>query len=1363
MLLNFTVKAQNPVKIKLKNVKTFKEQIEKRNTNGFQLNFSIPELQVNTAKSSNGDFLNIYSEYLIKTFNTGYPELPVMSKLIEVPVGADVNIKVLSYNEEVISLEEYDLKNLIVPAQPSPTKSNPNEQKKFHYHKETYSTDAFYANKIARYENSGIMRNVQLGRIEISPLQYNPVTNQLKVINNIKVQVTYQNTAKSNSLDKYASPFFNGLISQMTGEKQTKALVTSTPVKYVIVSDRMFKETLQPFIAWKKKKGFHVVEAYTDVIGTTKQQIRDYLKNLYENPAEGENAPDFVLFVGDVNEIPSFGGSETCDEHVSDLYYCEYTDDYLPEVFYGRFSASSVAELEPQINKTLEYEQYLMPDPAYLDETLLIAGVDNNWAPINGNGALNYISDNYINAENGLTSYNYFYKTDDGIMSSDDPDAAGSIIEKISNGIGFGNYTAHCNPDGWGDPAFQRNDIDGLQNAHEYPLLIGNCCLSSKFDLDDCFGEKILQANEKGAIGYIGASNSSLWNEDYWWGVGVTNSVVLNPTYEISGQGAYDRLFHTNGEETSEWYITQGQIFVAGNLAVEASTSTEKRYYWEIYHLMGDPSLMNYIGVPDEITYTTSPSAIYTGSNSFEITTAPYAYVALSKNGELLATAHSNASGLATLSFDYLKETDALDLVISAQNKQPLITTINVEYATEPALVVNQFIVDDVNNQADCGETINIDLSLKNVTETGTANDLSNIVVTATCNDAYVTMSEQTVNFTEILAGASELADNALSLTLSDYLTDQHKASINLAITAEHNENPLSWNLQHELVLNAPSIQIGAITIDDASSSNPNENLDPGESANLNIIVKNNGHSDLTNASLNFEDASGTITATGLPINAGTISAQQEVIVSVPVLALAEVDPGTMINVLISVEGGSNNSYSVENEKIIIVGETPHVIMGEASEYSSCNALFLDSGGEFNNYNNNENNSITLKPAEAGNFVSLDFIEFDIESSEHGCYDEMYIYDGPDASSELIGTFCNIYKPQLVTAQNPTGALTVVFESDSDITKGGWKAQMACESANLVNFMVTENCAEQCSAFEGAVITINNFDISTSASGQAGFTLKNGTYSYSVTATGYVTKTGQFTITDENKTIEVAMEKASYNITFNIINDLNESLDAEITLNGTTKTATNGTVVFENLEYKENASYAIEMFCYETINDVLNIDATQTINIDMDRVKTEVELHIYHNGEVLSGAIVKAGIYQTVANSEGVANLTLPANTYELSINKSGYSEYNGTLVVEETPLVQDIYMNLTDIENENVSGINVYPNPAKDILYIRTNDITGEVEISITGIDGRMVFKESRQIESLNKIDLLNLKSGMYILNLKSKEQNFRTNIIIQ
>jgi len=129
-----------------------------------------------------------------------------------------------------------------------------------------------------------------------------------------------------------------------------------------------------------------------------------------------------------------------------------------------------------------------------------------------------------------------------------------------------------------------------LTNAHKYGLWVGNCCRSNRFSESECFGEAALRVSNKGAVGYIGATDYSYWDEDYWWAVGF-KTVSANPSYNASHLGAFDRLFHTHIESTANWYSTQGQLVIGGNLAVQESTSSRKLYYWEIYHLMGDPSL----------------------------------------------------------------------------------------------------------------------------------------------------------------------------------------------------------------------------------------------------------------------------------------------------------------------------------------------------------------------------------------------------------------------------------------------------------------------------------------------------------------------------------------------------------------------------------------------------------------------------------------------------------------------------------------------------------------------------------------------------------------------------------------------------
>ena len=70
--------------------------------------------------------------------------------------------------------------------------------------------------------------------------------------------------------------------------------------------------------------------------------------------------------------------------------------------------------------------------------------------------------------------------------------------------------------------------------------------------------EKLLRANNKGALGYIGATNNTYWDDDFWWSVGsiASSSISSNPTYMGTGLGVYDCWIHENGEAQSDWFFT---------------------------------------------------------------------------------------------------------------------------------------------------------------------------------------------------------------------------------------------------------------------------------------------------------------------------------------------------------------------------------------------------------------------------------------------------------------------------------------------------------------------------------------------------------------------------------------------------------------------------------------------------------------------------------------------------------------------------------------------------------------------------------------------------------------------------------------
>jgi len=826
-------------------------------------------INVNTPKG-------IFTELIVPDYGvsntTGNPKLPVLRKIIEIPQDADIEIKIISYNVKEYNLNDLGIIYPIIPKQPSIPK-NKKDSIIFQYNKAAYTKNKYQKAlpNLVTVNILGIMRGTRLARLNIAPVIYNPVTNTIKIYNNIDVEINFVNAniAKTLSLKKKTcSPYFKTISKQILNYKSlnTREVNTKYPVKYVIVSDPMFQATLQAFIQWKTKKGFTVIEAYTDDsgVGTTTTSIKSYLKNLYDSGTGADPSPSFVLFVGDIAQIPAFNGNE--GSHVTDLYYCEYTGDIFPEVYYGRFSATSIAELQPQIDKTLEYEQYLMPDPSFLNEVVMIAGVDASNAPTYGNGQINYGTINYFNAAHGLTSHTYLYP------ASDDPGTSAEIIQNISDGVAYANYTAHGDWDCWADPSFTVSDISGLQNAHKYPLMVGNACLTNKFDKPACFGESLLRAENKGALGYIGGSNSTYWDEDYYWGIGYGAITNPPPGYAATGLGAYDRTFHDNGETFGDWFVTQGQMPAAGNLAVTEASSSITDYYWEIYHLMGDPSLMIYFSEPPTLNVSYN-SLLPLAATSFTATTEPYAYVAISMNGVLHGVALADTNGIANITITTpFANPGTADVVATKQNRQPFIGTVTVATPSGPYVIYNNNnINDDTGNNngfADTDENIKFDITLENVG----VSVADSVYAVLSTGDTYITINDNTQFWGDITEATTSTQNNAFEITISDSIPDNHIVTFNLTIK---DKNDSTWNSNFNINVNAPNLSIDNLIIDDIADGNGNGRLEPGETADIIIITENNGHCDAENTIGNLSTTNFYVTINNYSYDFNTLSVSE--------------------------------------------------------------------------------------------------------------------------------------------------------------------------------------------------------------------------------------------------------------------------------------------------------------------------------------------------------------------------------------------------------------------------------------------------------------------------------------------------------
>ena len=795
------------------------------------VDFTAGNISTMNVTTDDGAFSRITMENYHLATEVGMPQVPVMVKLLEIPLCDGISYTIRSSRYSDYTAAQLGIDHPLFPAQPSYTKSYTGPVE-FVKNAEAYRTNAFYHRDLITVEKSGVMRNINIATVYFSPVQYNPVTDTYRIYEDVEVEFSFDNadipgTYQMKNL--HGNAVFNGLQSRVINpiHSNSRESTFDRPIKYLIVANSMFRGQLDQFVTWKKRQGLMVEIVYTDNanVGTTTTSIANYIKAEYTNATEDNPAPTYVLLVGDIAQIPVFNTQVSGESHKTDLYYFTWTDgDNYPDCYYGRFSAQNSIHLENILEKTMQYEQYAMPDPTYLDDAVLVAGTDGNFGPTHANGQINYLSENYVNTAYGYSNVHvHLYNSSS---------QAEQIRAEIGAGVGYSNYTAHCGSEGWGDPSFTTSHIPDMTNADRYGFMIGNCCLSNKFDDNECFGEAQLRTAKKGSVGYIGGSNSTLWDEDFYWSVGVRSSITATNTYDAAHLGAYDRLFHTHDESFADWYVTGGSIIQGGNLAVESSTSGYKLYYWEIYHLMGDPSILPWLSQA-EVMNVTVPDAMVSGTTTLQLTAVPYAYVALTENGEVIAATCADANGMANLNFPPALPENTYEVAVTAQNYQPYFHTV-ITIVPEGPYVVTTDIHLAPGQQANYGAYVTLSATLRNL-GVAEANAVTSTI--ATTSDA-VTLISNSVSTETLSSDAQQDFINAYGFQISDDIAD--RTVVPFTITTTYNENQTTSS-NYNLTLNAPVLRNVNVQASEAQG-NDNGAVNPGETALLRITTRNTGH-----------------------------------------------------------------------------------------------------------------------------------------------------------------------------------------------------------------------------------------------------------------------------------------------------------------------------------------------------------------------------------------------------------------------------------------------------------------------------------------------------------------------------------------
>ena len=635
--------------------------------------FSYGSLESAEFSTERGVFSSIMLDGTYPSGNIGAPELPATHELLAVPFGATPKVSVISYSSKDYNLSDYGI-NTIIPRQPSVRKDQKPEDVPFVYNEEAYQTRGLATAPEATIEVQGTMRGIRIGSLVINPVSYNAKDNTIRVFNDIEVEIEFKGADIAETermlLNTY-SPYFDIVYKQMFNYRQIMDVyddhpdLMAYPVHMIVITPENYISALQPWLDWKIQKGFDVNVVTTAQAGSNYNAIRSYVQNLYNTGVSQGATPTFLILVGDVAQVPNTTGSAT--QKVTDLYYGSVDGDYFPDMFYSRMSAENTTQLTAIVNKILQYEQYTMPDPSYLSKVSLIAGWDSYWTNYVGKPTIQYATTYYYNTEHGFTQVN----------SHVNQSQYSGCYNALSTGIGFVNYTAHGDNTMWYQPQFTNSNVNQLTNTNKYFLAMGNCCLSGNFGYSQpCFGEAMIRAENKGAYSYIGSCPNTYWYEDYYFGVGATNTFNNTPNINNTKTGVYDAVWMDDTYNTVSSMTFLGNIAVCYSYTGGYQTSINATYYWQAYHVLGDGSIMPYRVNPTANTVshaTTFPA----GATSFTVNAEAGSYVGISQNNELLGAALVPASGNVDVTVTPVTS-GQVRIVVTKPQRQPYIQDIDV-------------------------------------------------------------------------------------------------------------------------------------------------------------------------------------------------------------------------------------------------------------------------------------------------------------------------------------------------------------------------------------------------------------------------------------------------------------------------------------------------------------------------------------------------------------------------------------------------------------------------------------------------------------------------------------------------------------
>jgi hypothetical protein len=797
--------------------KGFQVSFDQPSSNTYQLNFMLEDYAVGEVTYDGITYSKINYEGSVHTQLKGFAELPFIHASVKLAPQKNVSLIVLEGE-----YEEYTLDFPLLPSRGVIYRDQDPSTIPFEISPSSLR-DNWYPQDLATQTDPFIIRDVRGTSVYAYPFRYNAVQNILRVYKTLTIQLVENNTPAINPLPNQPTKILremNGIYESVFinyNSGKDPLTIGEYGDILVITTDRD-EEAIQPYIDWKREKGY---EVSLEVVATGTN-----VKSLIQSAYNDNNDLLYVQLVGDWADIKSdlLSGYAPMDPQLG----CVVGSDDYPDIAIGRFSANNPGHVTVQVDKVINYE--MNPDMSGDWYTSAI-GIASNQGPGDDN--------EYDNAHNDVINEDrlslYTYEDYTGIY---DPSANTTMVKNaVEAGASVINYTGHGSPTSWGSSGFSNSNVSTLANGEKLPFIVSVACNNGNFhDPGDCFAEAWVKKSGGGAVMFLGATISQPWDppmrgQDYFMDVLI---------------GGYDYSAHPgqNGINNEEQRTTLGAIVFNGLVLMtnESGGSSD----WETaktWHIFGDASMQPRTDVPADLNL--SNNVILVGVPFNTTITGPDgpvegAMVCISKDGEYYS-AITDEAGM--VSIENSLTPGMAKLVVTGFNTETIYEEITVVPPGGAWIIVNNCAVNDSdgnnNGQADYGETVMLDVAAENVGD----DDATGVMATLSTSDSYITISDNTHMFGDIASGSIVDGEGAFEIEIAENTPDGHSALFEVEFT---DGNKAAWVSSMAITLHAAVMAMGEYTIDD-QAGNGNGKMDPGEMVEIIVEVMNNGSSDAYN------------------------------------------------------------------------------------------------------------------------------------------------------------------------------------------------------------------------------------------------------------------------------------------------------------------------------------------------------------------------------------------------------------------------------------------------------------------------------------------------------------------------------------